>query len=210
MHSTLATKVEELMAAPWSPPYAATDGVVVHLIGWAGAQAKHLQKYETVWRTLPGAPTTVLELSHCTMGVTEAWSYAKFDDIASELLARLASAPAACKIILHVFSNGGGTLWAALARKMQSQGASVQLAALVFDSARAHHSPTRLPTLNLYSPDDAMMSSHAVEESAQAHSDLGHCDVTAKRCERSPHVCHLRITDPEGYSQACAEILSKV
>ena len=48
-----------------------------------------------------------------------------------------------------------------------------------------------------------------VEASAQAHRDVGHCDVLTKRWERSPHVGHLR-TDPEGYSKACAEILSKL
>ena len=268
------------MIQPEAPatPYPATDGVVVHLIGWTGAKAQHVQKYADAWRALPGSPTTVLEVSHCEMGVSESWSESRFEKLASALLSRLAGAPPACKIVLHVFSNGGGTLWTALTRQMRARGTTLPLAGLVFDSCpgsfrslaagfnflwasqrspimrsaivacaplivalfscawlaslryaadglsdaqaryvrdfacyarELHHAPPRLPILYLYSADDALIPPHAVEASAQAHRDVGHCDVLTKRWERSPHVGHLR-TDPEGYSKACAEILSKL
>lgn len=256
----------------------------MHLVGWTGASRKHLQKYADAWQALPGAPAaTLLEVSHCRMGVTEPWSTIKFERLADELHERLAAAPSACKLVLHIFSNGGGTLWAALARRMRAaqRGGcqSIQLAGLIFDScpgsfrslssgfnflwasqrsslvrggllvcaplivlagaivwlwslrcndggvsdlqARYAHdfllyvrelhdaAAPRLPILFLYSADDALIPPHAVKACVAAHRALAHCDVCAKRWERSVHVSHLR-TDPEGYKTACAEVLSKL
>lgn len=68
------------------------------------------------------------------MGASEGWSASRFESLAAALLDRVCSYPSTCKIVLHVFSNGGGTLFAALARAMIKQQAPVQIAALVFDS----------------------------------------------------------------------------
>lgn len=113
------------------PSVAPEPHAVVHLIGWTGCQPKHLQKYVDVWTGLGGA--AVMETSHCRMGVSEAWSTTKFEALAAELLERLESAGTA-KLVLHIFSNGGGMLWAALTRRMEATASRVRFAALVFDS----------------------------------------------------------------------------
>ena len=105
----------------------------VHLIGWTGAQARHVEKYAEMWRSMPGAPATVVEISHCRMGVSEPWNTARFESLAAELLERLA-AESGKKIVLHIFSNGGGTLWAAAARLIQATSLRVRLSGLIFDS----------------------------------------------------------------------------
>ena len=103
----------------------------MYLIGWTGCHPKHLRKYADAWERI-GA-STECETSHCGMGVREAWSNAKFDSLAVELLERMTNDLSTSKIV-HVFSNGGGTLWTALSRLMQAHSSPVRFAALVFDS----------------------------------------------------------------------------
>lgn len=254
-------------------------GVVVHLLGWTGAQRKHLQKYADAWHSLPGNPAVIVECDHCPMGATELWSPSRFESLAAGLCDRLLAYPSRRKIVISVFSNGGGTLFAALARTIIHRQASVQINALVFDScpgsfrsvpllfnflwesqrsssARAavvlgapiiallaclglassvridssgrvtdlharyidavlsyathhHQAPPNLPVLFLYSSDDALIPASAVEAVAEAHRQLGTCNVIAKRWERSPHCRHLQ-TDPDGYKAACTDLLSRL
>lgn len=59
----------------------------------------------------------------------------QFDRLATEMMRRLIASPAK-RTIIHVFSNGGGTLWAALSERLHAQGqpCPVTFAAVVFDS----------------------------------------------------------------------------
>ena len=120
--------------SPTAAPLPPTDGVVVHLLGWTGAQKRHVEKYADAWKSLPGMLTTVVEADHCPMGVSELWSPSKFDALGAALCDRLVAYPSRCTVVLHVFSNGGATLFAALAKAMHDREAFVNIAALVFDS----------------------------------------------------------------------------
>ena len=85
----------------------------VFLIGWTGCTQRHLQKYADIWAS-EGVTKTTLVLEHCAMGISERWRREKFDAVAADVLAQMASAGA--PIIVHMFSNGGGHVWAALGR----------------------------------------------------------------------------------------------
>jgi len=121
--------------SPVAQPAPVPD-VNVHLLAWTGAQTRHVEKYADMWRSLPGSPTTTIEAEHCRMGVTENWSTDRFDTIADDLFDRLLAAPPSQKNILHVFSNGGGTLWTALSRKIHETNVEKRprLDGLIFDS----------------------------------------------------------------------------
>ena len=109
----------------------------VFLIGWTGCTQRHLQKYADIWAS-EGVTKTTLVLEHCAMGISERWRREKFDAVAADVLAQMASA--AAPIIVHVFSNGGGHVWAALGRRDDR---NVQIVGLVADSAPGYlNSPT--------------------------------------------------------------------
>ena len=101
----------------------------VFLIGWTGCTQRHLQKYADIWSS-EGVTKTTLVLEHCAMGISERWRREKFDAVAADVLAQMASAGA--PIIVHMFSNGGGHVWAALGRLDHR---NVQIVGLVADSA---------------------------------------------------------------------------
>ena len=108
----------------------------VFLIGWTGCTQRHLQKYADIWSS-EGVTKTTLVLEHCAMGISERWRR-EVDAVAADVLAQMVSAGA--PIIVHVFSNGGGHVWAALGRRDDR---NVQIVGLVADSAPGYlNSPT--------------------------------------------------------------------
>jgi len=70
------------------------------------------------------------------MGVTENWSTDRFDTHRGRPVRSTACCAPSQKNILHVFSNGGGTLWTALSRKIHETHVErrPRLDGLIFDS----------------------------------------------------------------------------
>lgn len=138
---------------------AAAAPLSVVLIGWTGCAERYLKKYQDAWReVLPKDGDTKLVLDHCKMGVTEAWSPARFASIAAQLHDELMLAssggggdraaveppPRKKKLIIHMFSNGGAFLYAALARHIHSIGSPLRFDALLFDSCPGSFRELRL------------------------------------------------------------------
>lgn len=126
---------------------AAAVPLSVVLIGWTGCAEKYLKKYENAWlELLSDGCDTKLVLDHCKMGVTEAWSPAKFASIAAQLHDELLveAPPRKKKMVVHMFSNGGAFLYAALARHVHSTRSPLRFDALIFDSCPGSFRDVRL------------------------------------------------------------------
>lgn len=105
------------------------------LLGWTGAQRKHVEKYAAVYDALGLETESVVD--HCPMFVAELPRLSTLDVVAT----RVADAAAACvasggKVVFAFFSNGGAFLWLRVATKLAA--AKVPVSALIVDSAPGH------------------------------------------------------------------------
>ncbi|KAK3253534.1 hypothetical protein CYMTET_37219 [Cymbomonas tetramitiformis] len=106
------------------------------LLGWAGCNLKNLGKYEDVYRSM--GHTTLPYTEHCQIGIQEFRVHStlrKHARIVCDKIMKLHKEDSEISIVCHVFSNGGGMLWAEICRQMSLQNqSSFRFAGLIFDS----------------------------------------------------------------------------
>ena len=107
----------------------------VFLLGWTGAQRKHVEKYASVYEA-HGLETECV-VDHCPMFVSELPRLSTLDAVATRVAeAAGAWVAAGGKIVFAFFSNGGAFLWLRTATKLAA--ANVPVSALIIDSAPGH------------------------------------------------------------------------